>query len=217
MIKRERGFFAYRVVDRCSDHPDYCRYRYSQPTPVTYGRERILGGWFGRTINTAAVSPTIPATATASPALLAEIGTTGTAAASCNNAEYLDPLLTTRSQERLQLHDDGRRSGTCCGIGSFRLRHGGLYGRLHPSSLTAKHRHDRADSLCADATGVIRYNRCGHHNDHSSALHGYHGTRPVAGACTTTITLARRGEAQLPPLCYSRNHTHSTNRVSRLL
>ena len=99
-----------------------------------------------RTINTAAISYN-SSYGNGFPSLLTEIGTTGTAAVSCNNAEYLDPLLTLGNQERLQLHDDGRRVGSSGSFGSGWLHHGRLHGRLCDSGRADNAGHDRAARL----------------------------------------------------------------------
>ena len=112
-----------------------------------------------RTINTAAISFN-SSYGDGFPSLLSEIGTTGTGGVTCQNAQYLDPLLTT-----------GKKSGY-----SFTMTAGtivvaaanvpagcvagytdGYVAQATPQNLGTTGQR----GFCSDATGVIRYNATG--------------------------------------------------------
>ena len=112
-----------------------------------------------RTINTAAISFN-SSYGDGFPSTLAQIGTTGSGAVSCSNAEYLDPLLTS-----------GKKSGY-----SFTMTAGAVVvlAANVPAGCTAGYTDGYVvqatpqnlgttgqRGFCSDATGVIRYNASG--------------------------------------------------------
>jgi len=110
-----------------------------------------------RTINTAAISFN-SLYGDGFPSTLAQVGTTGTAAVSCANAEYLDSLLTT-----------GTKSGY-----TFAMVAGQTKVATVPAGCTAGFSDGYVTTatpvtvgttgqraFCSDASGVIRYNATG--------------------------------------------------------
>jgi type IV pilus assembly protein PilA len=111
-----------------------------------------------RTINTAAISFN-SSYGDGFPSTLAEIGTTGTAAVSCNNAEYLDPLLTTGKKSGYSFAMAAGTSvvttvPTGCAAGGYT---DGYTATAVPQTVGTTGQR----SFCSDATGVIRYNPTG--------------------------------------------------------
>jgi len=130
-----------------------------------------------RTVNPAAISYN-SSYGNGFPSLLTEVGTTGTAAVSCNNSEYLDPLLTL-----------GAKSGY-----SFTMTAGAVVvlaasvpagcttaGYTDGYTIQAKPQNIGTTGqrgFCSDATGVIRYNPTG-------------TTTKTAPLCTDTTVLGQ--------------------------
>ena len=112
-----------------------------------------------RTINTAAISFN-STYGDGFPSTLAQIGTTGTAAVSCANSEYLDSLLTT-----------GTKSGYLFAMGAGTTK---VAAASVPAGCTAGYTDGYTTtalpvtvgttgqrSFCSDASGVIRFNPTG--------------------------------------------------------
>jgi type IV pilus assembly protein PilA len=110
-----------------------------------------------RTMNTAAISYN-STYGNGFPVSLAQIGTTGTAAVSCNNAELLDSVLTsgTKSGYTFKIlagNGLGAKPTGCTAAGST----DGYGGVATPVTLGTTGQR----SFCSDATGVIRYDATG--------------------------------------------------------
>jgi type IV pilus assembly protein PilA len=110
-----------------------------------------------RTINTAAISFN-SSYGDGFPSTLTQIGTTGTGAASCSNAEYIDSVLTL-----------GQKSGYTFAMGAgatvvTTVPTGCVAGYVDGYTVTAKPSTlgtTGQRSFCSDATGVIRYDPTG--------------------------------------------------------
>jgi type IV pilus assembly protein PilA len=112
-----------------------------------------------RTVNTAAISFN-SSYGDGFPVTLAQIGTTGTAAVSCANSEYLDSVLTK-----------GKKSGYSFTLGAgatvwpaASVPAGCVAGSVDGYTVTAVPQNQGTTgqrSFCSDATGVIRYDATG--------------------------------------------------------
>jgi len=113
-----------------------------------------------RTVNTAAISYN-SSYGNGFPSLLTEIGTTGTAAVSCNNAEYLDPLLTlgTKSGYTFTL-TAGISVVPAASVPAGCTTAGYTDGYVIQAAPTTLGTTGQR-GFCSDATGVIRYNPTG--------------------------------------------------------
>lgn len=113
-----------------------------------------------RTINTAAISYN-SSYGNGYPSLLSEMGTTGTAAVSCNNSEYLDPLLTTGAKSGYNFTMGAgvvvvvasQVPAGCTTAGYI----DGYTIRAAPQTIGTTGQR----GFCSDATGVIRYSATG--------------------------------------------------------
>jgi type IV pilus assembly protein PilA len=110
-----------------------------------------------RTINTAAISFN-SSYGDGFPSTLAQIGTTGTAAVSCANAEYIDSVLTagTKSGYTFAM-GPGVTKVTTVPVGCAAGYVDGYTVTAVPSTLGTTGQR----SFCSDATGVIRYDPTG--------------------------------------------------------
>jgi type IV pilus assembly protein PilA len=112
-----------------------------------------------RTINTAAISFN-SSYGDGFPSTLTQIGTTGTAAVSCSNAEYLDPLLTTGAKSGYNFTMTAGQvvvlaanvpAGCTAGYTD------GYVAKAAPQTIGTTGQR----GFCSDATGVIRYSPTG--------------------------------------------------------
>jgi type IV pilus assembly protein PilA len=112
-----------------------------------------------RTINTAAISFN-SSYGDGFPSTLTQIGTTGTGAVSCANAEYLDPLLTTGSKSGYTFSMAAGQvvvlaanvpAGCTAGYTD------GYVAQATPQTIGTTGQR----GFCSDATGVIRYSATG--------------------------------------------------------
>ncbi len=130
-----------------------------------------------RTVNTAAISYN-SSYGNGFPSLLTEIGTTGTAAVSCNNAEYLDPLLTLGTKSGygftmtagVSVVPAASVPAGCTTAGYT----DGYVIQAAPTTLGTTGQR----GFCSDATGVIRYSPTG-------------TTTKTAPLCTNTTVLGQ--------------------------
>src|SRR3984957_19076288 len=110
-----------------------------------------------RTMNTAAISYS-STYGNGFPTLLTQIGTTGTAAVSCNNAELLDSVVTSGSKSGytfaiLAGNGLGAKPTGCSAAGST----DGYGATAVPQTVGTTGQR----SFCSDASGVIRYDPTG--------------------------------------------------------
>jgi type IV pilus assembly protein PilA len=133
-----------------------------------------------RTINTAAISFN-SSYGDGFPSTLAQIGTTGTGAVSCANAEYLDPVLTkatTAANAKSGYFFTMGAGVTKVGTPPTGCAAGYVDGyTIIGTPSTVGTTGQRA--FCSDATGVIRYNATGT------------ASAPAAGLCTDTTILGQ--------------------------
>jgi prepilin-type N-terminal cleavage/methylation domain-containing protein len=127
-----------------------------------------------RTINTAAISYN-SSYGNGFPSLLTEIGTTGAAAVSCTNAEYIDSVLTAGTKS-------GYTFGMAAGATVVAAPPAGCTTPGYIDGYTVTGRPSTVGttgqrSFCSDATGVIRF-------DPTGAAPGTAG-----GTCAVTMTV----------------------------
>jgi len=111
-----------------------------------------------RTINTAAVEYN-SAYGNGFPASLAQIGTTGSAAVSCNNAEYLDSTLTAASvatAAKSGYYFVMGAGATAVATPPTGCAAGGFVDGYTVSAIAAALGTSGQNSYCSDASGVIR-------------------------------------------------------------
>jgi hypothetical protein len=110
-----------------------------------------------RTVNTAAISFN-SSYGDGFPSTLAQIGTTGTGAVSCSNAEYLDALLTTGTKSGYTFKmGAGVTAVTTVPTGCTAGFVDGYTVRASPVTIGTTGQR----GFCSDASGVIRFNATG--------------------------------------------------------